>query len=186
MAFTKKPDPPKPPSPTPRPVTPKPQPQETDLFGPILAWWRRYPRWQRRAFLGIAVVVVLMLIGATQSSPPSQRQAKPACEQRTYTIDPGDSLIDKGLNALDRIDHQRVEVQACSDQGALLAGAIWVEQSARAQGWKLISPHVVVISEAQLQAEANRARSHEQWQRDFDRRNEDFKRDWDAKYGSRR
>jgi hypothetical protein len=89
MAFTKKPDPPKPPSPTPRPVTPKPQPQETDLFGPILAWWRRYPRWQRRAFLGIAVVVVLMLIGATQSSPPSQRQAKPACEQRTYTIDPG-------------------------------------------------------------------------------------------------
>ena len=121
------------------------------------------------------------------SSPPPQRQANqsPSCEQRTYTIDPGDSLIDKGLNALDRIGHQRVEVQACSDQGALLAGAIWVEQAARGQGWKLISPHVVVISEAQVQGERESAREHEQWQRDFDRRNEEFKRDWDAKYGRR-
>jgi len=43
MAFEKRPEPPKPPATAPRPVTPNPtKPQETDLFGPILTWWRRY------------------------------------------------------------------------------------------------------------------------------------------------
>ncbi len=188
MAFTKPPQPPQPIAP--RQPKPKRQ-QETDLFGAILAWWRRWSRWQRRTFIGVAVVIVLMIVGATQPNPstaPSKTQVKqsPDCEQRTYTIDPGESLIDKGLNALDRIGHQRVEVRACTNEGALVAGAVWVQQVANGQGWKLISPHVVEISEAQMQSERQRARQHEEWQRDFDRRNEDFKRDFEAKYGSTR
>src|SRR6266446_6477792 len=86
MAFTKPPQPP-------QPIAPR-QPkrkrqQETDLFGAILAWWRRWSRWQRRTFIGVAVVIVLMIVGATQPNPstvPSKTQVKQSrdCEQRTY------------------------------------------------------------------------------------------------------